>query len=242
MIFRCRLVPRRDLRAWSCRWSHHLARRKQTPGGYHASNHQTSWWSQSRSVHYSRLMFPPHTLPGGSWHTFILGKLWGAIRGLGEIFSSIFGLLIVGRLVWYLIKVLMNCSYIHRCTVVQPSSLGLFVPKSSSLDYTEENKSRLRKDPTMTLLPNQSFPYEIVYSTLAIFSQKNVSDTDRTATQAPESLFRWILFDAVTPFLIWEKTLYRLVRTVCSPSSTELSLLFSHVLLECLDLPSLRTM
>ena len=26
-----------------------------------------------------RLMFPPHTLPGGSWHTFILGKLWGAI-------------------------------------------------------------------------------------------------------------------------------------------------------------------
>ena len=60
-----------------------------------------------------RLMFPPHTLPGGSWHTFILGKLWGAIRGLGEIFSSIFGLLIVGRLVWYLIKVLMNCSYIH---------------------------------------------------------------------------------------------------------------------------------
>ena len=22
-----------------------------------------------------RLMFPPHTLPGGSWHTFILGKL-----------------------------------------------------------------------------------------------------------------------------------------------------------------------
>ena len=60
-----------------------------------------------------RLMFPSHTLPGGSWHTFILGKLWGAIRGLGEIFSSIFGLLIVGRLVWHLIKVLMNCSYIH---------------------------------------------------------------------------------------------------------------------------------
>ena len=60
-----------------------------------------------------RQMFPPYTLPGGSWHTFILGKIWGAIRGLGEIFSSIFGLLIVGRLVWYLIKVLMNCSYIH---------------------------------------------------------------------------------------------------------------------------------
>ena len=60
-----------------------------------------------------RLMLPLHTLPGGSWHTFILGKLWGAIRGLGEIFSSVFGLLIVGRLVWYMINVLMNCNYIH---------------------------------------------------------------------------------------------------------------------------------
>ena len=60
-----------------------------------------------------KLMFPSYTLPGGSWHKFILGKIWGAIRGLGEIFSTIFGLFIVGRLVWYLIKVLMNCGYIH---------------------------------------------------------------------------------------------------------------------------------
>ena len=56
-----------------------------------------------------KLMFPSYTLPGGSWHKFILGKIWGAIRGLGEIFSTIFGLFIVGRLVWYLIKVIMNC-------------------------------------------------------------------------------------------------------------------------------------
>ena len=40
-----------------------------------------------------KLMFLLHTLPGGSWHSFILGKIRGAIRGLGEIFSSIFGLL-----------------------------------------------------------------------------------------------------------------------------------------------------
>ena len=60
-----------------------------------------------------KLMFPSHTLPGGSWHSFILDKLWGAIRGLGEMFSSIFGLLIVGRPIWYVVKVLMNCSYIH---------------------------------------------------------------------------------------------------------------------------------
>ena len=60
-----------------------------------------------------KLMFPSHTLPDGSWHSFILGRIWGFFRGLGEIFSTIFGLLIVGRLVWYLVKVLMNCSYIH---------------------------------------------------------------------------------------------------------------------------------
>ena len=60
-----------------------------------------------------KLMFPSHTLPGGVWHSFILGRNWGAIVGLGEIFSSIFGLLIVVRLIWYVIKVLMNCSYIH---------------------------------------------------------------------------------------------------------------------------------
>ena len=60
-----------------------------------------------------KLIFPSHTLPGGSWHSFILGRIWGAIRGLGEIFSTIFGLLIVGWIIWYVVKVLMNCSYIH---------------------------------------------------------------------------------------------------------------------------------
>ena len=32
-----------------------------------------------------KLMFLPHTLPGGSWHKFILGKIRGAIRGFGEV-------------------------------------------------------------------------------------------------------------------------------------------------------------
>ena len=67
-----------------------------------------------------KLMFPAYTLPGGSWHSFILGKIWGAIRGLGEIFSTIFGLFIVGRLIWYLVKVLMNCGYIHRAHGCSP--------------------------------------------------------------------------------------------------------------------------
>ena len=50
----------------------------------------------------------------------ILGKIWGAIRGLGEVFSTIFGLFIVGRLVWYLIKVIMNCGYIHSAHGCSP--------------------------------------------------------------------------------------------------------------------------
>ena len=60
-----------------------------------------------------KLMFPPHTSPGGSWHKFIFGKIWGAIRRFGEVFSTIFGLFMLGRIIWYLIKVAMNCDYIH---------------------------------------------------------------------------------------------------------------------------------
>ena len=60
-----------------------------------------------------KLMFPPHTLPGGSWHKFILGKILRAIRGFGEVFSTIFGLFIAGHIIWYLIKVAMSCGFIH---------------------------------------------------------------------------------------------------------------------------------
>ena len=67
-----------------------------------------------------KLMFPSYTLPGGSWHKFFLGKIWRAIRGLGEVFSTILGLFIVGRLVWYLIKVIMNCGYIHSAHGCSP--------------------------------------------------------------------------------------------------------------------------
>ena len=67
-----------------------------------------------------KLMFPSYTLPGGLWHKFILGKIWGAIHGLGEVFSKILGLFIVGRLVWYLIKVVMNCGYVHSAHGCSP--------------------------------------------------------------------------------------------------------------------------
>ena len=129
-----------------------------------------------------QLMFPPHTLPGGSWHTFILGKLWGAIRGLGEIFSSIFGLLIVGRLVWYLIKVLMNCSYIHS---VHGCSAQLAWSFCTEVFFTricrkEQRSAAERSDNDPSDKPNSHIRNRI-FNFGNIFS-KNVSDNNRPET------------------------------------------------------------
>ena len=89
-----------------------------------------------------KLMFPPHTLPGGSWHTFILGKIWGAIRGFGEVFSTIFGLFIVGRIVWYLIKVVMNCGYIHSAHGCSPHLAWSFWHGSVVYPLLSENAAK----------------------------------------------------------------------------------------------------
>ena len=89
-----------------------------------------------------KLMFPSYTLPGGSWHSFILGKIWGAIGGLGEIFSTIFGLFIVGRLVWYLIKVLMNCGYIHRAHGCSPQLAWSFCTEVLFTHHYQEVQRR----------------------------------------------------------------------------------------------------
>ena len=59
------------------------------------------------------MLFPPYSLPGGSWHSFILGKIWGALRGLGEFTSSMIALFVILRLLWYIFKVLANCRYLY---------------------------------------------------------------------------------------------------------------------------------
>ena len=91
-------------------------------------------------------MFPPHTLPGGSWHTFILGKIWGAIRGFGEVFSSIFGLFIVGRIIWYLIKVIMNCGYIHSAHGCSPHLAWSFCTEVLFTHYYRKTQRKQRSD------------------------------------------------------------------------------------------------
>ena len=57
-------------------------------------------------------LFPSYAIPGGSWHTFILGKIWGTFRSLGEIFSAFMGTFLVGRFLWFLLKILMNCYFL----------------------------------------------------------------------------------------------------------------------------------
>ena len=120
-------------------------------------------------------MFPAHTLPCGSWHTFILGKLWGAIRGLGEIFSSIFGLLIVGQLVWYLIKVLMNCSYIHSVHGCSAQLAWSFCTEVFfTRIYRKEQRDHLRRDPTAIPITSRILLYETVFLTSAISFPKTI--------------------------------------------------------------------
>ena len=57
-----------------------------------------------------RLMFPSHR-----WFMalFYIGQTLGCCLRIGRDFLFHFDLLIVGQLVWYVVKVLMNCSYIH---------------------------------------------------------------------------------------------------------------------------------
>ena len=102
-----------------------------------------------------KLMFPSHTLPGGSWHSFILGKIWGAIRGLSEVFSTIFGLFIVRRLIWYVAKVIMNCGYIHSVHGCSPQLAWSFCTEVLFTRHYRSaqinNKGQPREGLTMTL-------------------------------------------------------------------------------------------
>ena len=93
------------------------------------------------------LMFPSYTLPGDTWHKFILGKIWGAIHRLGKVFSMMFGLFIVGQLVWYLIKVVMNCGYIHSAHCCSPKLAWSFC--TEVLFTHHYRKTQRRQRPTV---------------------------------------------------------------------------------------------
>ena len=89
-----------------------------------------------------KLMFSPHTLPGGSWHKFILEKIWGAIRGFREVLSTIFGLFVVGRIIWYLVKVIMDCGYIHSANGSSPQLAWSFCTEVLFTHHYQKSQHR----------------------------------------------------------------------------------------------------
>ena len=72
------------------------------------------------------MLFPTHAIPGGSWSTFVLGKIWGWLRGLGEFTSIVLAILVIVRAFWYLMKVCMNCRYIYDVHGCAPSLAWAF--------------------------------------------------------------------------------------------------------------------
>ena len=74
-------------------------------------------------------LFPSYTLPGGSWHIFILGRIWGSLRSLGEIASVCLASFVILRTLWYLIKVLLNFHYLYRSHGFTPILAWVFCTK-----------------------------------------------------------------------------------------------------------------
>ena len=73
---------------------------------------QAKGFQHSRYIGPNQL-FPDVTVPGGSWHTFILGKIWGFFRSLGEAVSVFLAIVFIIRLIWFSIKVCTNCRFIY---------------------------------------------------------------------------------------------------------------------------------
>lgn len=102
------------------------------------------------------MLFPPHAIPGGSWSTFIMGKVWGWIRSLGEFASIGLAILIIVRTTWYLIKVIVNCKLLYG---VHGLSLGLgwaFCTEVLFAHHYRRSNHRGRLNPMGRQDPNQS--------------------------------------------------------------------------------------
>ena len=85
-------------------------------------------------------LFPAYTLQGGTWHNFILGKIWGFFRGLGEAFSTLFGIFLFFRIGLYLGKTAMNCYYLHASHGNSPQLLWGFCTETfMTRQYWKDN-------------------------------------------------------------------------------------------------------
>ena len=58
-------------------------------------------------------LFQPASIPGDSWHSFMLGKTWGFPRSMGEAVSVIIALIMIARIFWFLLKLVINWHFIY---------------------------------------------------------------------------------------------------------------------------------
>ena len=85
-------------------------------------------------------LFPAYTLQGGTWHNFILGKIWGFFSGLGEFFSTLFGVFLFVRIGMYLGKTFMNCYYLYASHGRSPQLLWGFCTETfMTREYWKDN-------------------------------------------------------------------------------------------------------
>ena len=68
-------------------------------------------------------LFPPGSLPSGSWHSFILGKFWGAIKQLGEVASIFVGVFLLTKTAWGLFKICANGYHLFLKHGISPQLL-----------------------------------------------------------------------------------------------------------------------
>ena len=69
------------------------------------------------------VLFHDSSLPTGSWSTFILGKIWGWFRSLGEVASVFIASVMVTRALWFIFKSVMNFYHLYMVHGLSPELL-----------------------------------------------------------------------------------------------------------------------
>ena len=99
-------------------------------------------------------LFPSRVLYGGSWQTFILGRLLGYLHSLGEIASTLIGLYIIMRVIWELFKMMANVYQLYRAngcsiTLFMVLCIDLFHSHNYMKAKTKEREELRARSPTV---------------------------------------------------------------------------------------------
>ena len=87
------------------------------------------------------VLFPSYTIPGGSWSTLVMGKLWGFIRSFGEIASTILGVYLITRFLWELFKMCASTYHLYHVHGCAPQlCFALCMDVFHSREYMRTNR------------------------------------------------------------------------------------------------------